>query len=123
MSAIDGDASVFVSIRRVDPRGVECWSSREFAEALGYSDLRNFQAVLDKAKLAYLNSGQPIEDHFVDITAMIQVGKGAQRAVRTTLLSRYACYLAIQNADPGKPRHKASTDETGLGRANRSWIT
>ena len=79
--------------------------------------------MLDKAKLAYLNSGQPIEDHFVDITAMIQVGKGAQRAVRTTLLSRYACYLAIQNADPGKPRHKASTDETGLGRANRSWIT
>jgi DNA-damage-inducible protein D len=104
MSAIDGDVSAFVSIRRVDPRGVECWSSREFAEALGYSDLRNFQAVLDKAKLACLNSGQPVEDHFVDITEMIQVGKGAQRAVSTTLLSRYACYLAIQNADPGKPR-------------------
>lgn len=104
MSAIDGDASAFVSIRRVDPRGVECWSNREFAEALGYSDLRNFQAVLDKAKLACLNSGQPVEDHFVEITEMIQVGKGAQRAVKTTLLSRYACYLSIQNADPGKPR-------------------
>lgn len=74
MSAINGDASVFVSIRRVDPRGVECWSSREFAEALGYSDLRNFQVVLDKARLACLNSGQPIEDHFVDITEMILHG-------------------------------------------------
>ncbi len=104
MSTIDGDTSVFVSIRRVDPRGVECWSGREFAETLGYSDLRNFQAVLDKAKLACLNSGQAVEDHFVDITEMIQVGKGALRSVKTTLLSRYACYLAIQNADPGKPR-------------------
>ncbi len=101
---MEADISVFVSIRRVDPRGVECWSSREFAEALGYTDRRNFEAVLEKAKLACLNSGQPVEDHFVDINEMITIGKGGQRAVKTTLLSRYACYLAIQNADPGKPR-------------------
>lgn len=101
---MEADISVFVSIRRVDPRGIECWSSREFSEALGYTDRRNFEAVLAKAKLACLNSGQTVEDHFVDITEMVEIGSGAQRAVQTTLLSRYACYLAIQNADPGKPQ-------------------
>lgn len=101
--ASSAEVSVFVLIRRVDPRGVEWWSSREFAEALGYSDLRNYLAMLDKARLACLNSGQAIEDHFVDITEMIQVAKGAQRPVKTTLLSCYACYLAIQNTNPGKP--------------------
>lgn len=55
-----------------------------------------------KARTACFNSGQRIEDHFVDITEMIEIGKGGQREVRTTLLSRYACYLVIQNADPSK---------------------
>ena len=75
---METDISVFVSIRRVDPRGVECWSSREFAEALGYTDFRNFAAVIAKAKLACLNSGQTVEDHFVDITEMVEIGSGAQ---------------------------------------------
>ena len=48
------------------------------------------------------NSGHRIEDHFVDVTEMIEIGKGGQRPVKTVLLSRYACYLAIQNADPKK---------------------
>lgn len=101
---MESDTSIFVAIRRIDPRGIECWSSRAFAEALGYTDYRNFEAVLTKAKIACENSGQAVEDHFVDITEMIEIGKGGHRAVRTTLLSRYGCYLAIQNADPGKPR-------------------
>jgi DNA-damage-inducible protein D len=101
---MEKDTSVFVAIRRLDPRGVESWSSRDFAEALGYTDYRNFETVLAKAKTACENSGQTVEDHFVDITEMIEIGKGGQRAVKTTLLSRYACYLAIQNADPAKPR-------------------
>ena len=74
--------------------GVECRSSREFAEALGYSDLRNFQAVLDKAKLARLNSGQAVEDHFAYITEMIQVGKSGsegnpRRDAGSPTLQRY----------------------------------
>jgi len=47
-------------------------------------------------------NGQRIKDHFVDVTEMIAIGKGGQRAVRTVLHSRYACYLVLQNADPGK---------------------
>ncbi len=69
---------------------------------LGYDDYRNFERVIDKAKLSCFNSGHRIEDHFVDITEMVTIGSGAERSVKTTLLSRYACYLAIQNADPKK---------------------
>jgi DNA-damage-inducible protein D len=94
--------SPFERIRRTNDAGHEFWSSRDFALVLDYSDYRNFEQVLQKARMACFNSGHRIEDHFVDITEMIEVGKGGQRAVRTTLLSRYACYLVIQNADPGK---------------------
>jgi DNA-damage-inducible protein D len=52
--------------------------------------------------MACFNSGHRIEDHFVDITEMVPIGSGAERAVKTTLLSRYACYLIVQNADPAK---------------------
>jgi DNA-damage-inducible protein D len=48
------------------------------------------------------NSGYSIKDHFGDITEMVAIGSGAERPIKTTLMSRYACYLAIQNADPKK---------------------
>jgi len=97
-----GENSPFEQIKRVSEVGSELWSSRDFARVLGYSDYRNFEQVIEKAKTACFNSGQRLEDHFVDVTEMISIGKGATRPVKTTLLSRYACYLAIQNADPSK---------------------
>ena len=96
------EPSPFERIRRVNEAGNEHWSSREFAKVLGYTDYRNFEQVVGKAKMACFNSGQRVDDHFVEITEMIEIGKGGQRAVATTLMSRYACYLAIQNADPAK---------------------
>lgn len=65
-------------------------------------DYRNFEQVVQKARAACFNSGQRLEDHFVDVTEMVELGKGAQREVKTVYLSRYACYLVIQNADPEK---------------------
>ena len=97
-----GRQSPFEQIKRTNEAGLEFWSSRNFAEVLGYDDYRNFERVIDKAKLSCFNSGHRIEDHFVDITEMVTIGSGAERSVKTTLLSRYACYLAIQNADPKK---------------------
>jgi DNA-damage-inducible protein D len=97
-----GHVSPFERIKRTNEAGIEFWSSRNFAEILGYGDYRNFEAVVEKAKLACFNSGHRIEDHFVDITEMIEIGKGGQRPVKSVLMSRYACYLAIQNADPKK---------------------
>ena len=97
-----GTPSPFEQIRRVNDAGNEHWSSRDFARVLGYSDYRNFEAVVGKARTACFNSGQRVDDHFVEITDMIEVGKGAMRPAKIVLLSRYACYLVIQNADPAK---------------------
>jgi DNA-damage-inducible protein D len=94
--------SPFEQIRQTTDAGIEFWSSRDFAEVLGYGDYRNFESVIEKARLSCFNSGHRIEDHFVDVTEMIEIGKGGQRPVKTVLLSRYACYLTIQNADPRK---------------------
>jgi DNA-damage-inducible protein D len=72
---------------------------RQRSRVYGY---RNFETVIEKARTACFNSGQRVEDHFVEITEMIEIGKGAQRPIRSIMLSRYACYLVVQNADPSK---------------------
>jgi DNA-damage-inducible protein D len=94
--------TVFEQIKRQTSEGKEFWSSRDLARVLDYADYRNFEQVIAKAKQASFKSGQRIEDHFVDVTEMIDLPKGAQRAITVTYLSRYACYLIIQNADPTK---------------------
>ena len=65
----------FERIRRESPAGNEFWSSRDFANILDYADYRNFEGVVYKARTACFNSGQRIEDHFVDITELIEIGK------------------------------------------------
>ena len=92
----------FEAIRRTNASGNPFWSSRDLAKLLGYADYRNFQAVVESARIACFNSGQRVEDHFVEVTEMIGIGKGGQRAAKTVMMSCYACYLAIQNADPAK---------------------
>ena len=99
---MSNDTSPFEQIRRVNSTGNEFWSSRDFARVLGYVNYRHFLAVVEKARTACFNSGQRVEDHFVGIDDMIVIGKGGQRPVKTVMLSRYACYLVIQNADPAK---------------------
>jgi DNA-damage-inducible protein D len=97
-----GKDSPFEKTRRINEAGNEFWSSRDFAQILGYSDYRNFEQVIKKAKTACFNSGQRIEDHFVDITEMVGIGSGAQRPIDAVYMSRYSCYLIVQNADPSK---------------------
>jgi DNA-damage-inducible protein D len=99
---MSNEITPFEQIRRTSPAGNEYWSSRDFAQVLGYADYRNFEAVVERARTACFNSGQRVEDHFVGITEMIEIGKGGQRPVQTVMMSRYACYLVIQNADPAK---------------------
>jgi DNA-damage-inducible protein D len=95
--------SAFERIKRVNERGGEFWSARELARVLEYSDFRNFNSVITKARKACVNSGRAVGDHFVDLTEMVGIGSGAWRPIEDWALSRYACYLIIQNADPGKP--------------------
>lgn len=92
----------FESIKKIDENGIEYWLSRELARVLEYADYRNFIAVINKAKEACSNSGNRVPDHFVDVTEMVTIGSGAQRAIDTIKLTRYACYLTVQNADPSK---------------------
>ena len=94
--------TTFESIKKIDDNGVEYWSSRDLAKALGYADYRNFIAAIQRAKEACKNSSQPISDHFGDITEMVIIGSGAERSLDSIKLSRYACYLTVQNADPSK---------------------
>jgi len=97
-----GQALPFERIRKVNEAGNEYWESRDLAEVLDYTQYRNFETVIEKAKLACFNSGHRIEDHFADVSNMVEIGSGATREIKVTLLSRYACYLVIQNADPKK---------------------
>ena len=96
-------ASAFERIKRVNAAGGEFWSARELARVLEYTDFRNFIAVIAKAREACANSGHTVSDHFGDINELVGIGSGAQRPIEDWVLSRYACYLVIQNADPSKP--------------------
>ncbi|MBI2037745.1 MAG: DNA damage-inducible protein D [Candidatus Magasanikbacteria bacterium] len=94
--------NTFESIKRIDNNGAEYWSSRDLAKALEYPDYRKFQNVIDKAQIACENSGEVIHNHFVHMDEMVQIGSGAERPIDTIYLSRYACYLIVQNSDPTK---------------------
>ena len=92
----------FEAAAYVDDEGVEYWTARDLQKLLGYSDYRNFLNIVNKAKEACTNSGNNIEHHFVDVTDMIEVGKGATREVDNIKLTRYASYLIAQNGDARK---------------------
>jgi DNA-damage-inducible protein D len=94
--------SIFEQIKRVDENGAEYWSARDMAKVLEYSEYRHFKQVVDKAKEACVNSQYKVQDHFEDILDMVTIGSGAKRPLETVKLSRYACYLIVQNADPSK---------------------
>lgn len=94
--------NLFEQIRQTDENDNEYWSARDLSKALEYSEYRHFIPVIERAKEACLNSGQQITYHFEDILEMITTGKTAQRKVESVKLSRYACYLIVQNADPSK---------------------
>lgn len=94
--------NTFESIKQIDELGNEYWLARSLASILEYTDFRNFIRVISKAKISCINSNHAVSDHFVDVNEMIELAKGAVRSVQSYKLSRYACYLIVQNADPDK---------------------
>jgi DNA-damage-inducible protein D len=95
--------SPFEAIRKEAEDGDEYWSARDLSKIPGYAEWRNFTSAIEKAKEACENSGQAISHHFVEANKLIEAAKGARRKIEDYHLSRYGCYLLIQNADPSKP--------------------
>jgi hypothetical protein len=77
LSSLEGHQSPFERIRRTNPAGVEFWSSRNFAQVLGYADYRNFEQVIQKARTACFNSANRIANHFVDVNEMVRDPMGS----------------------------------------------
>ncbi len=92
----------FEELRQVDNDGNEFWYARALSELLEYTDFRNFIKVIEKAKEACINSNNALANHIVEVNEMVQLGLGSQREIKSYKLSRYACYLVVQNADPSK---------------------
>lgn len=95
--------ATFESIRSVDDAGNEFWSARQLAKVLEYSEYRHFLPVIERAREACRKSSREPADHFEDILDMVGIGSGAKRQLEDVRLSRYACYLIVQNGDPSKP--------------------
>jgi DNA-damage-inducible protein D len=93
-------SSLFEKLRKTDKAGNEYWSAKELAKVLGYSKYSLFLKVLDNAKAACVNAGQSTNSHFKDVGPIRSVGDDLQRDGGDVKLSRYGCYLAIQNGDP-----------------------
>jgi DNA-damage-inducible protein D len=82
--------------------GVECWFARDLQTPLGYDRWENFYNVVQKAKIACENAGNIVDDHFRDVTKMVDIGSQTTREIDDIILTRYACYLIAQNGDPRK---------------------
>lgn len=121
--------ATFEGLRQQDEAGNEFWFARQLASVLEYSQYRHFLPVVERAREACRNSSQAEADHFEDVLTMVDIGSGAKRQIEDVRLSRYACYLIVQNGDPSKPviangqtyfalqtRRQELADEANFGR-------
>jgi DNA-damage-inducible protein D len=92
----------FERIKQTDENGAESWFARDLQEVLQYTQWRNFQKVIDRAILACKNSGFEVTEHFAEVSKTIKMPKTAEKLVTDYQLTRYACYLIVQNGDPRK---------------------
>ncbi|ELY5748094.1 DNA damage-inducible protein D [Streptococcus iniae] len=95
------DELTFENIKYIDENGIEFWYARELQSVLEYSEWRNFLQVIDKAKIACKNAGISIPTNFVDVNKTVELSFGS-REILDIKLTRYACYLIVQNGDPRK---------------------
>ena len=96
---IKSTEKTFEEIKHIDKNGIEFWYARELMQALGYKDWRYFDGVIEKAKLACENSNITVSDHFVVDNKMVEAGVST-KPKKDYILTRYACYLIAQNANP-----------------------
>lgn len=101
---VSGPSQGFEDIKEVDENGIEFWTARKLFPLLGYATWQAFDEVVTRAARAALNSGQIVDDHFSQLTKLVDIGSGGKRAVKDWKLDRYACYLIAQNGDAKIPQ-------------------
>ena len=94
--------NTFENIKHIDEHGNEYWYARELSKVLEYRDWRNFLKVLKKAKEACKNSGFNVDEQLVEVNKLSRRNNNAIANIQDYKLSRYICYLIVQNADPSK---------------------
>ena len=114
--------ALFENIKKIDEEGREYWSSRDLWKILEYTENRHFLPVIEKAKVSCENSGHLVSDHFEDILEMVSIGSNTERQMKSIKLSRYACYLTVQNADPSKTKAQANQTHYDVGKKVRQTI-
>jgi DNA-damage-inducible protein D len=95
--------NTFEELKQLTADHGEFWFARDLQVALDYSSWDKFKRVIQKAVSACEHSGQLSENHFSQVGKLVNIGSGGQREVEDYQLSRYACYLIVQNGDPSKP--------------------
>ena len=94
--------NMFDSIKHIDEKGNEYWLARELMPLLEYKKWDKFCSVINDDKISCFNNGDNVIDHFLQVGKMIDLAKGAKRKILDYKLSRYACYLIVQNGDSRK---------------------
>ena len=97
------NVKIFEDIKHIDEKGCEYWYARELGKILKYGEYRKFLPSIKKAMISCENSGQIVKNHFVQMAVMVNIGSNAKRKLNDYRLSRYACYLIVQNSDSSKP--------------------
>lgn len=101
---INEHSTGFEDIKHIDKNGIEYWTARELFPLLGYSTWQAFEEVVIRSTKVAFKSGQAIENHFSQLTKMVEVGSNVKRAIKDWKLDRYACYLTAQNGNSKIPQ-------------------
>ena len=99
---IEYNETIFENIKHIDEYGIEFWYARELMLVLEYKRWDKFCNVIENAKIACEKSDYKVGDHFSQVGKMVEIGSKTSRTILDFKLSRYACYLIVQNADPKK---------------------
>ena len=93
---------LFENIKHIDENGNEYWLARELMPLLEYNKWERFSNAIEYAKTSCIKSGYNVSDHFPEVGKLVQIGSKTNRKLKDYKLSRYACYLIVQNANPKK---------------------